>query len=49
MLRKILGTDINFEQLQNMLLGQSILNVKSQRQEVIIKDQSYQLSPKKTS
>lgn len=47
MLKKMLGTDINFEQLQNMLLGQSILDVKSQRQEVVIKDQSYQLSPKK--
>ncbi|WP_299156224.1 DUF4292 domain-containing protein [uncultured Tenacibaculum sp.] len=47
MLKKMLGTDINFEQLQNMLLGQSLLNVKSQRQEIIIKDASYQLSPKK--
>lgn len=47
MLKELLGTDINFEQLQNMLLGQSLLNVRAQRQEIIIKDKSYQLSPKK--
>lgn len=47
MLKELLGTDINFEQLQNMLLGQSLLNVRSQKQEVEIKNKSYQLSPKK--
>ncbi|CAL2107883.1 conserved exported hypothetical protein [Tenacibaculum sp. 190524A02b] len=47
MLKKILGTDINFEQLQNMLLGQAMLDVKSQRQNVAIVEKSYQLSPKK--
>ena len=46
MLRKILGTDINFDQLQNLLLGQSLMNVKKQKQEVIIQDNSYVLSPK---
>ena len=45
MLKKILGVDINFEQLQNLLLGQSVLNVKEQKQNVIIKDNSYILSP----
>lgn len=49
MLKKLLGTDINFEQLQNMLLGQSLLNVKSERQEVVVSEKSYQLSPKKQS
>ncbi|WBX73715.1 DUF4292 domain-containing protein [Tenacibaculum pacificus] len=49
MLKKLLGTDINFEQLQNMLLGQSLLNVKSKRQEVVITEKAYQLSPKKQS
>ncbi|WBX76725.1 DUF4292 domain-containing protein [Tenacibaculum ovolyticum] len=48
-LKKLLGTDINFQQLQNMLLGQSLLNVRSQRQEVAISNKSYQLSPKKQS
>ncbi len=49
MLKKLLGTDINFQQLQNMLLGQSLLNVRSERQEVEISGKSYQLSPKKQS
>ncbi|CAM1362261.1 DUF4292 domain-containing protein [Tenacibaculum xiamenense] len=47
MLRKILGTDITFKQLQNLLLGQAIIDVKSQRQSVEIANNSYQLSPKK--
>lgn len=47
MLKKLLGTDINFKQLQNMLLGQAIFDVKSQRQNVEIIKNSYQLSPKK--
>lgn len=45
MLKKLLGTDINFEQLQNLLLGQSILNVKEQKQNISIQDNSYILSP----
>ena len=49
MLKELLGTDINFQQLQNMLLGQSLLNVRSERQEVKIINKSYQLSPKKQS
>ncbi len=45
MLKKILGTDINFSQLQNLLLGQSIKNVKEEKHNVVIKDNSYVLSP----
>jgi len=45
MLKKLLGTDINFNQLQNLLLGQSLINVKDQKQDVSIKDNSYVLSP----
>lgn len=47
MLKKILGVSITFKQLQNMLLGQSLLNVKSNKQEIKIVESSYQLSPKK--
>lgn len=47
MLKKMLGVDINFKQLQNMLLGQSLLDVKSKRYEVEIVEKSYRLSPKK--
>lgn len=46
MLKKLLGTDINFKQLQNLFLGQSILNVKDEKQQVVVKDNSYVLSPK---
>ncbi|CAM1334368.1 DUF4292 domain-containing protein [Tenacibaculum aestuariivivum] len=49
MLKKILGANINFEQLQNMLLGQSFINVKEERQNVEISAKSYQLSPRKQS
>jgi hypothetical protein len=45
MLKKILGADINFDQLQNLLLGQSLMNVRKQKQEVVIQDNSYVLSP----
>lgn len=45
MLKKLLGTDINFNQLQNLLLGQSLTNVKEQKQEVVIENNSYVLSP----
>ena len=45
MLKKLLGTEINFEQLQNLLLGQSIQNVKEHKQHIIIEDNSYVLSP----
>ncbi|AZJ34453.1 DUF4292 domain-containing protein [Tenacibaculum singaporense] len=47
MLKKLLGTDINFKQLQSMLLGEALMDVKSERQEVQIQEKSYQLSPKK--
>lgn len=46
MISKLLGTDVNFEQLQNMLLGQSLLSVTSKKQRVEIEEQSYKLSPK---
>lgn len=49
MLKKLLGTTINFHQLQNMLLGQALLDVKAKRHEVEIIKNSYQLSPKKQS
>ncbi|CAM1365592.1 conserved hypothetical protein [Tenacibaculum sediminilitoris] len=47
MLKKLLGTDINFQQLQSMLLGEALMDVKSERQEVQIQEKSYQLSPQK--
>ncbi|MFY7671893.1 DUF4292 domain-containing protein [Tenacibaculum sp. MEBiC06402] len=46
MLKKLLGVDINFNQLQNMLLGQAIYNLKKNKQEVEITSNSYKLYPK---
>ncbi|CAM1342170.1 DUF4292 domain-containing protein [Tenacibaculum amylolyticum] len=47
MLTKLLGVEIDFYQLQNMLLGQTLFNVKKKKQTVEIVENSYQLSPKK--
>lgn len=46
MLKKLLGVDINFNQLQNLLLGQAIYDLKKSKQEVEIADNSYKLFPK---
>ncbi|CAL2062044.1 DUF4292 domain-containing protein [Tenacibaculum sp. 190524A05c] len=46
MLKKLLGVDINFTQLQNLLLGQAIYNLKKTKQEVEIADNAYKLFPK---
>ena len=47
MIKKLLGVEINFEQLQNLFLGQALQNVKEEKQEVVILDNSYILSPEK--
>ena len=44
---ELLGVEINFDQLQNVLFGQAIQNVKKQPQQVQIIDNAYVLSPKK--
>ena len=49
MLKNILGTDINFKQLQSMLLGEAVMDVKQERQNVTVLKKAYQLSPKKQS
>jgi hypothetical protein len=47
MIKNLLGVEINFEQLQNLFLGQALQNVKEEKQNVSIVDNSYVLSPKK--
>lgn len=47
MLEKILGTEINFEQLQNLFLGQSIDNLKEKKYEAVVSNNAYLLTPKK--
>ncbi|WP_088324304.1 DUF4292 domain-containing protein [Polaribacter tangerinus] len=46
LLEEILGTPINFDQLQNLFLGQAILDLKKEKQEVSIENNVYVLSPK---
>ena len=36
MLEKLLGTKINFQQLQNLFLGQAILDVKNKKQNIVL-------------
>lgn len=45
MLEKIFGTEINFKQLQNLFLGQALLDIKSKKQQISIVDNAYVLSP----
>lgn len=45
MIKSLLGVEINFEQLQNLFLGQSLQNVKEEKQQVEIVDNAYVLSP----
>ena len=47
MIEDLLGVEINFEQLQNLFLGQSLLNVKEKKQEVKIENNRYILFPEK--
>ena len=46
MLEKLLGTKINFQQLQNLFLGQAILDVKNKKQNIVLEKNTYVLSPK---
>lgn len=47
MIKQLLGVEINFEQLQNLFLGQSLTNVKDEKQDVKIVNNRYILSPEK--
>ena len=47
MIKQLLGVEINFEQLQNLFLGQSLLNIKEEKQTVEIVNNRYVLTPEK--
>lgn len=47
LLSKWLGTELDYEKVQNILLGQAVLNLKKGRYKSVISESSYQLSPKK--
>lgn len=46
MLTQLLGVELNFTQLQNLLLGQAIFPLKKNEQTIAIIDNSYSLYPK---
>lgn len=45
MLKELLGVEINFEQLQNLFLGQALQDVTEEKQDVIVMNNRYVLSP----
>ncbi|MFX0555988.1 DUF4292 domain-containing protein [Maribacter sp. CXY002] len=45
-LSKLLGTEVDFEMLQNLLLGQAIVDLRSEKYTISIAEDSYQLKPK---
>ena len=47
MIKELLGVEINFEQLQNLFLGQALQNLKEEKHEVEIVNNKYILTPEK--
>lgn len=47
LLSEWLGTELDFEKVQNILLGQAVLNLKKEKYDSKIDNQLYQLSPRK--
>ncbi|NCT10775.1 MAG: DUF4292 domain-containing protein [Flavobacteriia bacterium] len=45
LIEEFLGVEINFEQLQNLFLGQALQNVKKEKQQLEIVNNKYVLSP----
>lgn len=48
-LSNLLGTELDFEQVQNLLLGQAIFDLKDDKYEVAVADDTYRLKPKKVA
>ncbi len=46
-LSNILGTEIDFKKLQNVLLGQALFNLKDEKYDLTFVDENYQLKPRK--
>jgi hypothetical protein len=47
LLSKFLGTEVDFEKVQNLLIGQTILNLKDKRYSTSVDETTYILEPKK--
>jgi len=46
-LSHLLGTDLNFEKIQNLLLGEALYDLRDEKYTVAIANDNYQLKPKK--
>lgn len=46
-LSQMLGTELNFEKVQNLLLGQALFDLRDSKYEVSVTDSEYVLKPKK--
>ncbi|AOW21189.1 DUF4292 domain-containing protein [Urechidicola croceus] len=47
LLSEFLGTEVDFQKIQNLLIGETILNLKDQRYDVFVDEKTYLLEPKK--
>lgn len=45
-LSKLLGTEIDFKMLQNLMLGEALLDLRNQKHELVITEGTYQLKPR---
>ena len=48
-LSNLLGTDLDFKKLQNLLLGEELFDLREERYDVAVNGSSYELKPKKTA
>ena len=46
-LSKLLGTELDFEKVQNLLLGEALLDLRKDKYDVAISNKNYELKPKK--
>lgn len=48
-LSNLLGTQLDFQKVQNLLLGQALLDLKEDKYDLEVADKNYQLKPKKAA
>ncbi|MFS4492806.1 DUF4292 domain-containing protein [Maribacter sp. 2308TA10-17] len=48
-LSNLLGTELDFQKVQNLLLGQALLDLKEEKYDLEIANKNYQLKPKKAA
>lgn len=48
-LSNLLGTELDFEQVQNLLLGQSMFNLRDEKYNIEITEKNYQLKPRRAA